>query len=991
MANTPREWYVSTDGENRHGPLTDQDLKQAIRQGKITKDTLVWTQQLPDWRAAGTIKGLIPKEEAAPATRTAVPVKNETAVASLPPIPQPYKLNPGQPLGTAEWDAPESVARYYAYRHGTFWLGRAATRELDAAGYVDDRHICLVAGSRSGKGTTTIINNLCLWPGSVVVVDPKGENATITAPARGGGSEYCEGMGQEVFVLDPFSTAKVDAQYRKSFNPLDTLDPNDEDVIDEAAAIAAALVVGENTQDPFWENAARRLLHGIILYVLVSPRHKNRRNMLTVRKLILQGEWELVEIAEKQKKEGKRKDVPSGHDLLWRVMKETKAFGGVVSGIGGRMQSQSKGASKQFEGIFEHLNVNTAFLDSPGMRRCLEKSDFELSSLKSSTKGVSLYLSIPQRHMKEHFRWLRMMVTLIANAMEKTPGQPATGHRVLMCLDEFAGLKRMESIEAAVAQIAGFGVKLFFVLQSLEQLKYVYQENWETFLSNAGLKVFFGIEDHFTREYVSKLVGETEVSREVRTQNESRGTNRTETDSTAASHAEGTFSSTSENRSRGQQRNKGKSRVLNLGLGRNKGKNREDVGMFEQETGRPTISGGANMGIGMAFGGQWGSGVTNARGTGSAQGTNTTDTTTTTHSLATGSNESYGTGLNETLHRRALIWPDEIGRLFGRIDAPEHPSYPGYALVLVAGRNPFPVRRVNYFEDPVFRRRFHPHPDYPYVEPPTEEEMALRVPSQPPKDLQFIQSPPLEDLSYLLHTQTAWGKTCRVTVDGEPLTTQHVGRKVRQGDVSIQLNHDAMLHKGLHKGNSMPPIKNSYSGVIYYANDELDQIEYGNHDEESEAYSAGELVLAGQAILGIEIDPSVYESGGSDLDVNEQGLPFCNREWVEFCESINRYRKRAFWVPFAVTGGLAVGSFLLAPTFGWAFLGVLLGGGGAYVWYNAMRDSPELRDPVCPYGVKDWESFEDNPFDTPSYIGEEKRLTRLAEIEQERMQLIERS
>ena len=55
------------------------------------------------------------------------------------------------------------------------------------------------------------------------------------------------------------------------------------------------------------------------------------------------------------------------------------------------------------------------------------------------------------------------------------------------------------------------GSKLFFVLQSLEQLKAVYKDNWETFLANSGLKVFFNLEDNFSRDYVSKLIGETEV------------------------------------------------------------------------------------------------------------------------------------------------------------------------------------------------------------------------------------------------------------------------------------------------------------------------------------------------------------------------------------------------------------------------------------------------------------------------------------------------
>ena len=159
------------------------------------------------------------------------------------------------------------------------------------------------------------------------------------------------------------------------------------------------------------------------------------------------------------------------------------------------------------------------------MRRVLAKSDFKLSELKTRPEGMTLYLSLPQRYMDTHYRWLRMMVALTTTEMEITRGQPATGHPVLMVLDEFAGLKRMTAIENAVAQIAGFGVKLFFVLQSLEQLKVIYKDNWETFLANAGLKMFFSIDDHFTRDYVSKLAGETEMIRELRSSNESQSEN----------------------------------------------------------------------------------------------------------------------------------------------------------------------------------------------------------------------------------------------------------------------------------------------------------------------------------------------------------------------------------------------------------------------------------------------------------------------------------
>jgi type IV secretory pathway TraG/TraD family ATPase VirD4 len=86
-------------------------------------------------------------------------------------------------LGTAQWEDPAVVVQRYPFTQGKFWLVRAD--DGTAIGYSDDRHICLVSGSRGGKGTSVILNNLCFWPGSAIVVDPKGENATVTAARRG--------------------------------------------------------------------------------------------------------------------------------------------------------------------------------------------------------------------------------------------------------------------------------------------------------------------------------------------------------------------------------------------------------------------------------------------------------------------------------------------------------------------------------------------------------------------------------------------------------------------------------------------------------------------------------------------------------------------------------------------------------------------------------------------------------------------------------------
>ncbi|HTV88820.1 MAG TPA: type IV secretory system conjugative DNA transfer family protein [Stellaceae bacterium] len=444
----------------------------------------------------------------------------------------------GIPLGTARWLAPEAAAGRFAYEASLFrdrvWIGDGFDAAASPLGYGDDRHVCLASGSRGGKGVGVIVPNLCFWPGSCIVVDPKGENATVTARRRGGGSAYAHGLGQKVCILDPFGEVQLPAALKARYNPLDAIDPESELAIDDAARVAAALVVVENRNDPYWEEAARNLIRGLILHVLSAPYLRAHRNLVTVRRLLTQGDWLTVE---KMGDAGNgTDDMPSAFEVLWTRMRRNRAFNGVVAGAGEQMIAM---ADKQRSGVLEAARTSTEFLDSIPMQRLLAASDFDLAELKTNAQGLTVYLTLPQRFMETHYRWLRLMIVLAIGEMERIKGRPATGHPTLFLLDEFAGLKRMEVIENAAAQAAGFGIKFLFVVQNLPQLEDLYEKSWETFLGNSGLKLFFQIDDDFTRSYVSRQLGDLETVRRSQSGSQSHGTSDSDTEGYSHSDTEG--------------------------------------------------------------------------------------------------------------------------------------------------------------------------------------------------------------------------------------------------------------------------------------------------------------------------------------------------------------------------------------------------------------------------------------------------------------------
>lgn len=569
-------------------------------------------------------------------------------------------------LGTAAFASEESIAGL-SFKEGDFWLGRAVDDR--ALGINDDRHILLVAGSRSGKGRTTIVPGLINWQGSVVVIDPKGENAALTAARRGSGSRHAKGMGQKVYVLDPFGEVRsLEAGLKATFNPLDVLSAYNNESVDEAARIAAAIVVpNPQAKDPYFDDQARYLLRSIILHVVSSPNYEDRRNLVTVRKLLLAGDTEALGMID-------QKDDPnpvSAFELLFQDMINNAHFRGVVSTAGSAFLGLHGGDG--WRSVSSTAISHTNFLDSPDMQEVLRETTpgLRLSDLKTDPKGVSIYISLPQRYMADHFRWLRMMTTLVVTEMEKTRGAPKAGHPVLMCLDEFAGLKRMEVIENAAAQIAGFGVKLLIVVQNLVQLKSVYQDNWETFIGNAGTKLFFGVEDNFTREYLSKQLGETEISRTTSSSSESRGVSYSETSGRSSSVSDSTGSNSS----------------------------------FSSTTSHSSPGGywGAQASSSVSYSSSFGSNS----GRSVSEGVNS--------STSTGTNEGQTRGQTEGIHKRPLLTPDEIGMLFSRQDDKASPAYPGLALALLTGRQPIILRRTNYDEDELFVGLFDPHPDHPFI------------------------------------------------------------------------------------------------------------------------------------------------------------------------------------------------------------------------------------------------------------------------------------
>ncbi|CCH56535.1 type IV secretion system protein VirD4 [Fibrisoma limi BUZ 3] len=346
--------------------------------------------------------------------------------------------------------------------------------------FKDKGHVLTVAGTRGGKGTNLIIPNLLGlggYQGSWVVIDPKGENAAITA-------RYQRESGKQVVVLNPWGLLEEHIGEAESYNPLDILaDTSSIHLVDDAQMVAEMLVpVERNDKNKFFTDTARSIVTGLIMQI-VTTQEGDDRTLTTL--------WRWARLA------GDDWD-----ELVARMrLNDDPVNGEIVRNAGNEIVKLMEAGEETFGSILSSVLQATDFLKSPALQKSL-RSGYDPKTL--SDGDTTLYIIIPADKLQSHARWLRLITTTTLRAVVRNPNK-----RVTFLLDEFAALGYLPEIETALSTYAGFEITVWPILQSLIQLQGLYGENWETFTANTAIRQFFTINDNFTANYVSAAIGQT--------------------------------------------------------------------------------------------------------------------------------------------------------------------------------------------------------------------------------------------------------------------------------------------------------------------------------------------------------------------------------------------------------------------------------------------------------------------------------------------------
>ena len=350
-------------------------------------------------------------------------------------------------------------------------------------------------------------------------------------------------------------------------------------------------------------------------------------------------------------------------DGLWGHMSASDAVNeNVREFIVGTAESMIAMGHNERGGVLSTARRNTRFLSTPKIRKAFASTSFDIDALKTAEGAMSIYICLPARMFPTHARFLRLIISMLLYRMEEIGlEKPASGHPVLFILDEFASLGHMEMLEKAAGLMAGYGVKLWPIVQDLSQMTKNYKESWQTFLANAGAMTFFANSDLTTLEWLSKRAGETEVIRENKgsSESETAGTSTTN----GASQQEGQSYSDSASQSVSDMAPLNQTATI-----------QGEHSIFDVLTRRFQRSTSQSS--------------SSSRTEGGSSQESRSQSTSESNSTTTGRSKS------EQIIKTHLMTPDEIATHFARES--------GMMLAFISGKGPYAIRRTPYFEDEEF-------------------------------------------------------------------------------------------------------------------------------------------------------------------------------------------------------------------------------------------------------------------------------------------------
>ncbi len=391
------------------------------------------------------------------------------------------KRNVGDAYGTARWSTHLELEKSGLLSGEGVVIGKTGSGTIIQ--HDGPENVLGFAPPRSGKGVGWVIPSMLSWRGSVIINDKKGEIWSITAGFRQRFSH--------VLRFNPTSRDSV------CFNPLLEVRKGDNEYRD-AHTIAEMIVdTGDpNARQDHWERTSKALFVAAILHVLYMEEDKSIPGVAT---FLTNPDRDIMETLTYMMTCKHLGDRP--HPIIASMTREV--------------------LNKSENELSAVISTATSFLTlyrDPVVASNLRHSDFTIKDLMHLDHPVSLYFTIPGSDTERTKPLIRLMLNQISKRLtEEISHDHATTlykHRLLLMLDEFPTLGRMEFLETGLAFFSGYGIKAYLIAQSLNQIEKHYGDK-NSIMDTCHIRITYGSLDERTARRISDLLGQSTQVRKM--------------------------------------------------------------------------------------------------------------------------------------------------------------------------------------------------------------------------------------------------------------------------------------------------------------------------------------------------------------------------------------------------------------------------------------------------------------------------------------------
>ena len=389
--------------------------------------------------------------------------------------------------GSARWASLEDVRKAGLFTDAGVFLGSLKQQYLRHDG---PEHIMAFAPTRSGKGVGLVVPTLLGWTGSAVIHDIKGENWTLTAGWRARFS-HC-------LLFNPTDVRSA------RYNPLLEVRRGADEVRD-VQNIADILVDPEGALErrSHWDKTSHSLLVGAILHILYAEEEKTLARVAT---FLSDPQRSFVETLKRMMATNHLGDDkhPVVHPVVASAARE-------VLNKSENERSGVLSTAMSFLGLYR----------DPTVAAVTSSCDWRIADLVEATQPLSLYLVVPPSDISRTKPLVRLILNQIGRRLTEhlhtaePNGNGVRRHKLLMMLDEFPALGRLDFFETSLAFLAGYGVRAFLIAQSLNQVEKAYGDH-NSILDNCHVRVAFATNDERTAKRISDTLGTATEQRAMR-------------------------------------------------------------------------------------------------------------------------------------------------------------------------------------------------------------------------------------------------------------------------------------------------------------------------------------------------------------------------------------------------------------------------------------------------------------------------------------------